>query len=821
MAWRRARGPEDAPIWAAHVLTGAAGTIEYATDRSLFLGRSNNASAPEALRRKLSSSAGAVLDPIFSLRCRATLDPRQRIELTFVTLAAASREALLTLIAKYRRPEAVTRAFELSWTRAQLQFRYMGIGPAEAHRFQELASHLLYPNARMRPVGDRLTRNRLGQSGLWEYGISGDLPILAVTVSDARHLPLVRELLMAQTYWRWRSFKVDLIILDQEGASYDLPLRQQLLRQIEAHSTETGMDRPGGVFLRSWLSIPEDRRDLFFSASSVVLSGNRGSLQQQLVAGGENPLPPEFVPSGGGHEIPSQPLPFLQLPYFNGLGGFTQDGREYAIYLKPGGVTPAPWANVMANRDFGTIVTESGLGCTWRGNSQMNRLTPWHNDPVSDPQSEAIYLRDDQSSAVWTPTPLPIREKDAYRARHGQGYTVFEHNSHAIDQELTVFVPVAADGSGDPVKICRLRLQNDSGRQRRLTIAYFAEWVLGSVREDQQVHVRTAFDQPSGAILASQFWNGNHAGYPAFAAVSPRAASYSGDRTVFLGRNNTSPRPAAMDRTRLDNRTGAALDPAAALQLSVTIEPGNRMEVIFLLGQAENVDAVRAIVGRYASPEQVENALAATRQWWDSRLGVLTVRTPLLSADLLLNRWLLYQTLSCRFWARTALYQSSGAFGFRDQLQDSMALVYSAPELAQSPYLRIGGAPIPRRRRPALVARRYRHGSSNPMLRRSGLATLRDRSLRAGHGRRGDSGRRDFVHRRSAARGRAAGAHVDSGRLLADRAAVGALPARSRSRRAAWLARSAIDRQWRLERRFESRGRRGARRKRVAGLVPM
>jgi cyclic beta-1,2-glucan synthetase len=684
VAWRRLRAPEDPPIWAAHVLTGATGAVEFETDRSRFLGRANNASAPEALRRKLSGSSGAVLDPIFSLRCRATLDPRQRIELTFVTLAAASREALLTLIARYQRPESVAPAFEVAWTRAQLQFRYLGIGPAAAHRFQELASHLLYPNARMRPQGDRVARNRLGQSGLWEFGISGDLPMLTVTVGDIRHLPLVRELLMAQTYWRWRGFQADLIVLNQEGASYDLPLRQQLLRQIEAHSSETGMNRPGGVFLRDWLNIPEDRRDLFLSASSVVLSGYRGSLQQQLVSGGENPPVPEFAASGGPPEVPSRPLPFLELPYFNGLGGFTQDGREYAIYLKPGGATPAPWANVMASRDFGTIVTESGLGCTWSGNSQMNRLTPWHNDPVSDPQSEAIYLRDEQSGAVWTPTPLPIRENDAYRARHGQGYTVFEHNSHAIGQELTVFVPVAEDGTSDPVKVCRLRLRNDSGRQRRLTVAYFAEWVLGSVREDQQVHVRTAYDQPSGAILASQFWNGNHAGYPAFAAASPRATSYSGDRTLFLGRNNPAPKPAAMERTRLDNRAGAGLDPAAALQLSVTIEPGHQMEVIFLLGQAENVEAVRAIVGRYSNPGQVESALAATRQWWDRRLGVLQVRTPLLSADLLLNRWLLYQTLSCRFWARSALYQSSGAFGFRDQLQDSMALVYAAPELARA-----------------------------------------------------------------------------------------------------------------------------------------
>ncbi len=697
LAWRRPRGPEDSPIWAAHVLTGAAGAIEYATDRSLFLGRTKHVSNPEALRRKLSSSTGAVLDPIFSLRCRATLAPRERIELTFVTLAADSREKLLTVIAKYQHPESIAPAFELAWTRAQLQFRYLGIGAASAHRFQELASHLLYPNAQLRPASDKLTRNHLGQSGLWEYGISGDLPILLVTMSDVRQLPLVRELLMAQTYWRWRGFKVDLIVLNQEGASYDLPLRQQLLRQIEAHSSETGMNRPGGVFLRDWLGIPEDRRDLFLSAPDVVLSGNRGSLQQQLVSGLEEPPPPEFVASGGAPEVVSRPLPFLELPYFNGLGGFTQDGREYAIYLKPGGTTPAPWANVMANRDFGTVVTESGLGCTWRGNSQMNRLTPWHNDPVTDPQSEAIYLRDDQSGAVWTPTPLPIRENDAYRARHGQGYTAFEHNSHAIGQELTVFVPVTGDGSGDPVKVCRLRLRNDSGRQRRLTVAYFAEWVLGSVREDQQTHIQTAFDQPSGAILATQCWNGHYSGYPAFAAASPRATSYSGDRMHFLGRNNTAARPAAMRGESLDRRTGAGLDPAAALQLSVTIDPGNQMEVTFLLGQGDNVDAVREIVGRYSNPEQVEAALTATRRWWDSRLGVVQVRTPLLSVDLLLNRWLVYQTLSCRFWARAALYQSSGAFGFRDQLQDSMALLYAAPELARNHIL-------------ASAARQFREG---------------------------------------------------------------------------------------------------------------
>ncbi len=683
LAHRRPRSPEEPPVWAAHVLVGAIGGIQFETDRAKFLGRAKTPESPDALRRELSGSAGTVIDPIFSLRCRSTVEPRERVEISFLTIAADSRDALLSLIAKFRRADSVARAFEMAWTRAQLEFRYLGIWHTPAHRFQALASHLLYPNPRLRLPPDRLSRNRVGQAGLWQYGISGVLPMLAVTVSESRNTALVRELLLAQTYWRLRGFKADLIIFNQESSSYDRPLHQQLTRQIEAHSPAEATDQPGGVFLRNWYAMPNEHRDLILASSSVVLSGSRGPLQQQLVAGAENVSAPLFVPAGGQEE-PSLPLPFLELPYFNGLGGFTPDGREYAVYLKPGSHTPTPWVNVMAHSTFGAMVSESGLGFTWFGNSQSNRLTPWHNDPISDPQPEAIYLRDEQTGAVWTPTALPIRESDAYRARHGQGYTVFEHNSHAIGQELTVFVPIAEDGTGEPVKVMRLRLRNDSSRLRRLTVTYFAEWLLGSNREDQGLHVYTSYDRQSGAVLAGQSWSGSYTSQVAFAAASPTPSAYSGDRTQFLGRNGSTSMPAALGRVRLDNRTGAGLDPAAALQVPVTIAKGGQVDVIFLLGQAESAEAVRTLVQRYETPAQIQQALDQTRKWWDAVLGTITVHTPLLSADFLLNRWLLYQSLSCRFWGRSALYQSGGAFGFRDQLQDCMAFLYAAPDIARA-----------------------------------------------------------------------------------------------------------------------------------------
>jgi cyclic beta-1,2-glucan synthetase len=706
IAHRRPRSPGEPTIWTAHVLVSAllgnpgsggsglgkltkSDAIQFETDRAKFLGRGNSTENPAALGTRLTGSAGTVIDPIFSLRCRVNLDPRERQELCFLTMAASTREALLQLVAKYNAPGAVSRAFEMAWTRAQLEFRFLRIGPGAAHRFQELASQMIYPGAKLRSASafyqnmDRLFRTQLGQEGLWAYGISGDLPMLVVTLSDARNLSLVREVLLAQSYWRLRGFRADVIILNQEAPSYDAPLRLEILRQIQAHASDAGMDRPGGVFLRDWHSIPEEHRSLILASASIVLNGNRGSLQQQLVIAAEGlPLPP-FVPAGGGPEEPSRALPFLELPYFNGLGGFTPDGREYAIYLKPGATTPAPWVNVIANANFGTMVSESGLGFTWSVNSQTNRLTPWHNDPVSDPQSEVIYMRDDESGAVWTPAALPRREKDAYRARHGQGYTVLEHNSHAIGVELTVFVPVGENGSGDPVKVCRLRLRNDSSRKRRLTITSFAEWTLGSNREDQQLHIQSSRDEESGALLARQYWNGSSRGHWAFAASNPKASSWSCDRAQFLGRDGSRSNPAALDRVRLDNRAGTGADPCAAQQIGVILERGQQKEVVFLLGQAASIEDVRAIVKRLQSPDGVEKTLTATRSWWDQTLGSLQVKTPILSIDLLLNRWLLYQSLSCRFWGRSALYQSGGAFGFRDQLQDSMAFVYAAPQLTR------------------------------------------------------------------------------------------------------------------------------------------
>jgi cyclic beta-1,2-glucan synthetase len=692
LAWRRPRSTEDRPVWIAQfTIEGPEppepnGAFDYETDRARILGRGRSWQSPSLSAEQ---TAGYVLDPVFAIKRRFWLEPRSQKQIAFITAAAESREELMRLIRKYRDAESCNRTFELAWSHAQLEYRYLDIQGHAAFRFDELAGHLLYPNAQLRAPVERLRRNVLGQSRLWAYGISGDWPMVAVSVTDSQGLDLAREMLVAHTYWRLRGFKADLVILNREPASYDQPLHLQLKRLAEAHSLHTGLDQPGGVFLRKADQIPEEDLNLILTVAQVTLGSIRGPLSKQLGGSAEVTLlpPPLPQPARKIEEQPSASLPFLQLPYFNGIGGFTADGREYAIYLGPKIVTPLPWINVMANHSFGSLVSESGSGCTWYGNSQSNRLTPWNNDPISDPSCDAIYIRDEESGTFWSPTPLPVRELDAYRARHGQGYTEFEHNSHAIEQTLLTFVPKQAD-KDDPVRIQRLKIRNKSSRQRRLSVTSYAELVLGTNREATQMHVTCTWDQSSGALFARNPYHRDHGRRITFAALVPNAMSYTSDRTEFLGRNGSAESPAALRRLSLSNRTGAGLDPCGALQTKFELAPGQEKTVILLLGQADDAAHARSLIERYRHTAAVEQAFTETREWWNRLLTTVQVQTPVLSVDLMVNRWLLYQSLSCRIWGRTALFQSSGAYGFRDQLQDALAFTYSAPEIAREMILR-------------------------------------------------------------------------------------------------------------------------------------
>lgn len=687
LAFRRLRSPEEPPIWALHTIASSHPfhePIQYETNRYAFIGRGHTLQNPKALEDHLSNSQGTVLDPIFSLRCGFTLQPGERVQISFITGAAETREQAVELIKKYSDLSYSPRAIEMAWTHAQLELRHLRIHQEESQLFQKLASRVLYPHSQLRPPPERLRRNCLGQSRLWVYGISGDLPIIVLTIADVHELDLLKQVLTAHAFWRMRGLQTDLIILNEQTSGYNQPLREQVQRIIHANSYHSPIDKPGGIFLRNADQIPEEDLTLIFSVSRANLVAARGSLRQQLVA----PLqvtncPLRLMTNKALPDYPSSPLPFVELDYFNGTGGYTPDGKEYVIYLGPNTTTPAPWINVIANPLFGTIVSDQGSGSSWYGNSQTNRLTPWSNDPVLDPNCDVLYIRDEERGVFWTATPAPIRELDAYRIRHGQGYTRFEHNSHGIEQNLTIFVPV--DGSGGlPLKIQKLTLKNCSPRPRQLSITAYAEWVLGSNKEESQLHVITEWDLESQALFAYNRYHPDYGSYVAFTCSISPTNFYTADRTEFLGRNNSLNSPAALKRQALSGMTGPALDPCSALQLKIDLNPGEEKEAIFIMGYAPNAEEARKLIQKCRESSFTETALATTKAWWDHLLETVQVQVPDKSTNFACNRWLLYQVLSCRFWGRSAFYQSSGAYGFRDQLQDVLALLYSAPELARA-----------------------------------------------------------------------------------------------------------------------------------------
>jgi cyclic beta-1,2-glucan synthetase len=696
LATRRRRAITEMEVWAAHQAVVEGETLrspEFETDRSRFLGRGNELREPIAVcdGRPLSNTVGTVLDPVFALRHRLRVPAGGTVRIAYWTGVATTRQGVLDLLDKHHEANAFVRAGTLAWTQAQVQLRHLGIDVAEANLFQRLASHVLLANASMRSSSDTILRGGGTPAALWAQGISGDLPIVLVRIDDVEEIAIARQLLRAHEYWRMKLLAVDLVILNERAHSYVQELQNALETQVRMSqsSPKLAADSPrGSVFVLRMDLISEQTRGLLSSVARVVLAGQRGSLADQLDRHREPVMArphfiPKAMPPAASMAISAAP----SLEFFNGLGGFACDGQEYVTILGPGQSTPAPWINVIANPQFGFQVSAEGSGYTWSRNSRENQLTPWSNDPVSDPPGEALYLRDEATGEIWGPTALPIRDALAsYRARHGQGYSRFEHSAHGVELDLLQYVAPA-----DSVKISRLKIHNVSDSARRFSVTAYAEWVLGQSRSVLAPFITMEVDSATRALFARNPWSAASGGHVAFADLSGEQTSWTCDRREFLGRHGTLKNPAALSNLApLSKRVGAGLDPCCALQTSIRLEPDQTVEVVWLLGEATDAEQARTLISRYRTTD-LDAVLQAVRAHWDEVLGVVQVKTPDRSLDIMLNRWLLYQTLVCRMWARSAFYQASGAYGFRDQLQDSMALTVSKPALAREHLLRAAG----------------------------------------------------------------------------------------------------------------------------------
>jgi cyclic beta-1,2-glucan synthetase len=694
LATRRTREPDEQELWAAHVsvLEGeAVGGLQFETDRARFLGRGRDLRSAVSVvdARPLSNTTGTVLDPVLCLRRRVRVPPGATAHVAFWTILAQTRAAALSLADKHRDTAAFDRAKTLAWTQAQVQLRYLGIAFAEAQDFQRIANRVLYADSSLRASRTILGRNVLGPSTLWAHGISGDIPIVLLRIDEENDIEIVKQLLRAHEYWRLKRLAVDLVILNDRPPSYASELEHAIdsaIRGSRARGQGEEGVRRGGIFSLRGDLIPAADSDLLQTAARAVFVARRGSLSAQLARLREpDPVPRARLlaaPRAPRGEPPRGAAPTLE--YFNSLGGFAADGREYVTVLDEGQHTPAPWINVVANPQFGFQVSTDGAGTTWSRNAHENQITSWSNDPVSDPPSEAIYIRDEVSGDLWCATPLPIRQPAAsYTIHHGFGYSRFEHLSHGIELDLTMFVPPE-----DAVKISRLKLVNRGTEVRQLSIVHYVEWVLGNQRSRTAAFIVTELEPRTAALLARNPWRTEFQSRVAFIDMLGKQQACTGDRAEFLGRHGSLSEPAALvGGKRLSNRVGGGLDPCGALQTRLTLSPGEATELVFLLGEAESNDAAVTLMMRYRSIDLTQ-VIDSVTDHWNRTLHAIQVKTPDRTIDLLVNGWLLYQTLVCRVWARTGFYQSSGAYGFRDQLQDVMALCVSRAELAREHILR-------------------------------------------------------------------------------------------------------------------------------------
>jgi len=688
---RRPRSAKEKTPTLLHLMTvhgNVMGEASYETDRARFIGRGGSIHDPLVMRpgtegSPLSGQQGSVLDPIVAIRHCIVIEPEETVRVHIVSGIGETRADALALMDKYHDRHVADRVFELAWTHRQVVLRQLNISEADAQLYGSMTSSILYTNSLRRSSPAILSKNRRGQSGLWGYGISGDLPIVLLRIGNLGKTDIVRQLIQAHGYWHMMGLAIDLVIWNEDDSGYRQDLNERIKELVAASTHIHPIERPGGIFVRRSEQMSEEDRILLQTVARAVLTDSNGTLAEQLSRRRRIPaIIPALVPSreaesAAGH-LESEPLLFS-----NGTGGFSQDGREYIISTSSSQLTPAPWSNVIANQFFGTVISESGSAYTWCENAHEFRLTPWNNDALTDSSGEAFYLRDEESGAFWSPTPLPVRADAPYITRHGFGYSTFELSTHGIHSTLTSFVAIDA-----PVKMSLFKIRNLSDRPRRISLTGYCEWVLGKQRAKSLMHVVSENDTPSGALFVRNPYHGEFGGRVAFFNVSESKRTMSCDRSEFLGRNGHLSHPAAMDRQGLSGRVGASLDPCSAIQTTFDLQPGEERELVFILGMARDVGDARTLLQRFGQPITSKQALEAVGQHWNRSLGAVQVTTADPALNILANGWLVYQTLACRVWARSGYYQSGGAFGFRDQLQDTMALLHCEPGLLREHILR-------------------------------------------------------------------------------------------------------------------------------------
>ncbi|MFN5061439.1 MAG: GH36-type glycosyl hydrolase domain-containing protein [Pseudomonadota bacterium] len=691
---RRPRSEHEQELFFLHRVTlrTSYAPIRFYTSRASFLGRNGSLQEP-ALFDVNSSTVQPLdgnVDPIAALGCTVRLEPGASETLVFISGATRSQRDAQTLIERYQDLMHVNRAFELSWSRAQVELRNHAYSSSQADLFHRLAGCLIYNEENVRAAPQTLSANKLSQSSLWRFGISGDLPILLIKISDSRQNRVLQEVLLAHHFLRERGLEFDLVVLHKNQGSYMQHLAEDIEYTVRLSPAGALIDRRGGVFLRSSSQISEAEGTLLETVARVVLDCDLGDLGELLGKGGFDQVSAP-TPAKGISRTQRVFTPAPALMRANPLGGFLVNSNHYLLPKVGSKRPPLPWCNVVANPHFGFLVSESGGGYTWSENSRENRLTAWSNDPVLDPVSEVVYLRKADSGEYWSLTPHPAGDGLEYSVEHGFGYSSFSTNNGGIETTLSL-----TGSNKERVKWFSVTLSNNEAQEQRLELFLFCDVVLGVSKEDSYRFVTSSFDLTTQTLCAQNFYNNEFAGRVVATGCSEPIVSYTTSRLEFIGRNGDLSSPEILNRggssaflatktrgVKLSTKTGAGHDHCAALHVTVTLKPKEEKNIIFFLSEHSSMDSMRKEAPRYKSLQMQRVELQGVQLFWRDLLSSIEIQTPSESFNLMMNGWLLYQTVACRLFARSAFYQSGGALGFRDQLQDSLALLTIRPDLVR------------------------------------------------------------------------------------------------------------------------------------------
>ena len=724
---RRPRSKNDITPYIFHTISSTKeleGEITYETSRLNFIGRNRNLKNPEALDEisNLQNTVGIVLDPIMSIRGKINLKPKEEKEICFLTGVSDSKEEAIELIKLYKNKEKINNSIEAFKNKNQIELKNIGIRSSQVNMYQSLATKILYINNSRKPREDYIKNISLSQEELWPYGISGDLPIILLPINKEEDIELVRQGINMHYYFKNKGLKTDLVIYNEEEVSYEEPLQKSIISTINTSIERDSLNKSGGVYLHNKATMPENVKDFLIGVSSILLDGKEGTLLKQLrkieeeaknlekvskdsrikaeLRNNELKDSSEVKDSNEENKVIIEKAFFRKdkkeqfsdvdieennnynLEFFNGYGGFDKEDNSYVIKLNNYNNTPAPWVNVVSNKDFGFHISEVGSSYTWCGNSRENKITPWSNDWVTDPISEALYIKDKDTKGLFTITPMPIRDGGEYTIRHSFGYSTFTHEAYDIEGELKTFVALE-----EKLKITKVKLRNLSNKEKNLSLYYYAQLVLGVYNYSSGKYITTEIkDNYIYGVNPYSKYFGKLKAY--LSIIGGKNQSFTGDRTSFVGFGEDVEYPNGINSESLNNQAGSIYDPALVSKVDITIMPGEEKEVVILLGEEENEETIKEKIKKYDNIKNADEELEKVKSYWSNFLGNIQVKTPDSSMDYMLNGWLMYQTLSCRYLGRTAFYQSGGAYGFRDQLQDVLSLGILNPKLARDQILR-------------------------------------------------------------------------------------------------------------------------------------